>query len=65
MAITECRNKIAHDAYLLDGDLRQRQSIIDADVTDAIDWIKRIILAIATISAEVRRPARSTVSPPS
>lgn len=39
--ITELRNKIAHDADLLDGDLKHRRPITDADVTDAIDWIER------------------------
>jgi restriction system protein len=38
--ITDRRNKIAHDADLLDGDLRHRRPITDADVIDAIDWIE-------------------------
>lgn len=45
--ITERRNRIAHDADLLDGDLSNRRPITDADVTDAIDWLERIALAIA------------------
>ncbi|MBM0231451.1 hypothetical protein JNW91_05990 [Micromonospora sp. STR1_7] len=48
-AITERRNKIAHEADLLDGDLKQRRGITDADATDAIDWVERIALAIARI----------------
>ena len=47
VTITERRNKIAHYADLLDGDLEKRRDITDADVTDAIDWIERIALAIA------------------
>ncbi|NNJ60643.1 MAG: hypothetical protein HKP61_06750 [Dactylosporangium sp.] len=47
-AITERRNKIAHEADLLDGHLKQRRDITAADATDAIDWIERIALAIAT-----------------
>ncbi|ONK12038.1 hypothetical protein [Streptomyces sp. MP131-18] len=46
--ITERRNKIAHDADLLDGDLKRRRPITEAEVTDAINWIERIALAIAT-----------------
>ena len=48
-SITERRNKIAHDADLLDGDLKQRRPISEADVTDSIDWIERIALAIAHV----------------
>ncbi|WP_230195285.1 HEPN domain-containing protein [Streptomyces coriariae] len=48
-SITDRRNRIAHDADLLDGDLKHRRPISDADVTDAIDWIERIALAIATV----------------
>jgi hypothetical protein len=47
--ITERRNKIAHDADLLDGDLKRRRPISDAEATDAIDWIERIALAIAHV----------------
>jgi hypothetical protein len=47
--ITDRRNKIAHEADLLDGDLEHRRPISDAEVTDAIDWIERIALAIATV----------------
>jgi hypothetical protein len=47
--ITDRRNRIAHDADLLDGDLKRRREISDADVTDAIDWIERIARAIATV----------------
>ncbi|MDT0443596.1 hypothetical protein [Streptomyces johnsoniae] len=46
--ITDRRNKIAHDADLLDGDLKRRRPITEAEVTDAINWIERIALAIAT-----------------
>lgn len=48
-AITERRNKIAHDADLLDGSLKERRPISDADVTDALDWLERIALAIAHV----------------
>jgi restriction system protein len=48
-SITERRNKIAHDADLLDGDLKRRRPISDAEATDAIDWIERIALAIAHV----------------
>jgi hypothetical protein len=44
--ITRRRNKIAHDADLIDGDLKQRRPIDEAGVNDAIDWIERIALAI-------------------
>jgi hypothetical protein len=43
------RTRIAHDADLLDGDLKRRRPITDADVTDAVDWIERIALAIAMV----------------
>jgi restriction system protein len=46
--ITERRNKIAHESDLLAGDLKKRRAISDADATDAIDWVERIALAIAT-----------------
>ncbi|GAB3180638.1 hypothetical protein [Streptomyces incanus] len=49
LEITQRRNKIAHDADLIDGDLKQRRSIDEADVTDAIDWIERIALALAHV----------------
>lgn len=49
ISITDRRNRIAHDADLLDGDLKRRREISDADVTDAIDWVERIALAIATV----------------
>ena len=49
VSITERRNKIAHDADLLDGHFKQRRPITDAEVTDAIDWIERIALAIANV----------------
>jgi hypothetical protein len=43
-----CRgNRIAHDADLIDGDLKQRRPVDEAGVTDAIDWIERIALALA------------------
>lgn len=41
------RNQIAHDADLIDGDLKQRRPISEADVTDALNWIERIALALA------------------
>jgi restriction system protein len=49
LSITDRRNRIAHDADLLDGDLKQRRPITDADVSDAIDWIERIASAIAQV----------------
>lgn len=48
VSITERRNKIAHEADLLDGHLKRRRPISEAEATDAIDWIERIALAIAT-----------------
>jgi len=45
LEITQRRNKIAHDADLIDGDLKQRRPIDEAEVTDVIDWIERIALA--------------------
>ncbi|WP_327349376.1 hypothetical protein OG772_10770 [Streptomyces sp. NBC_01321] len=41
------RNQIAHDADLIDGDLKRRREIGEADVTDALNWIERIALALA------------------
>ncbi|MFD3735779.1 hypothetical protein [Streptomyces sp. NPDC058632] len=35
---------------LVDGDLEQRRPIDEAAVTDAIDWIERIALAIARVT---------------
>ncbi|MBW6434503.1 hypothetical protein KZ829_12250 [Actinoplanes hulinensis] len=49
IAITDRRNKIAHEADLVDGSLHERRAITDAEVTDAINWIERIALAIATV----------------
>lgn len=49
LEIIQRRNKIAHDADLIDGDLKQRRPIDEAEVTDAIDWIERIALAIAHV----------------
>ena len=49
MTITDRRNKIAHEADLLDGDLEQRRSITAAEVTDAISWVERIAVAIANV----------------
>jgi restriction system protein len=49
LEITRRRNKIAHDADLIDGDLKQRRPIDEAGVNDAIDWIERIALAIAHV----------------
>ncbi|MGK5698032.1 hypothetical protein ACSNOJ_35000 [Streptomyces sp. URMC 128] len=49
LEITQRRNKIAHDADLIDGDLKRRRPIDEAEVTDAIDWIERIALAIAHV----------------
>ncbi|MEU8870787.1 hypothetical protein AB0D24_06380 [Streptomyces javensis] len=44
----EC-GQIAHVMDLLDGDLKRRRHISDADVTDAINWVERIALAIGTV----------------
>ncbi|MFB7088067.1 hypothetical protein [Streptomyces sp. NPDC056296] len=52
LEITQRRNRIAHDADLVDGDLKQRRPIDEAEVTDAIDWIERIALAIAHVLDE-------------
>ncbi|MEV7860149.1 hypothetical protein AB0O86_15255 [Streptomyces hirsutus] len=49
LEITQRRNKIAHDADLVDGDLKQHRPIDEAAVTDAIDWIERIAPAIAHV----------------
>ncbi|MBZ6103169.1 hypothetical protein [Streptomyces olivaceus] len=49
LEITQRRNRIAHDADLVDGDLKKRRSIDANEVTDAIDWIERIALAIAHV----------------
>ncbi len=49
LEITQRRNKIAHDADLIDGDLERRRPIDEAQVTDTIDWIERIALAIAHV----------------
>ena len=47
--ITDRRKRIAHDADLEDGNLKQRRAITDADATDAVDWIARIAPAIAGV----------------
>ncbi|WP_406450238.1 hypothetical protein OG782_12355 [Streptomyces sp. NBC_00876] len=52
MSITTRRNKIAHDADLVAGDLKRRRSITEPDVTDAINWIDRIALAVAHVLDE-------------
>ncbi|MEY7980903.1 hypothetical protein AB8O53_31900 [Streptomyces pilosus] len=52
LEITQRRNKIAHDADLIDGDLKQRRPIDEAEVTDAIDWIERIAVALAHVLAD-------------
>ncbi|MFZ3593927.1 hypothetical protein [Streptomyces sp. BH104] len=49
LQITNRRNKIAHEADLEDGELKRRRPITEADVTDAINWIERIALAIAKV----------------
>ncbi|MDQ0599147.1 hypothetical protein QF037_003492 [Streptomyces canus] len=54
LEITQRRNKIAHDADLIDGDLEQRRPIDEASVNDAIDWIERIALAIAHVLDDQR-----------
>ncbi len=47
--IMERRNKIAHDADLVEGHLKQRRPITEGDVTDAVDWLERTALAIAKV----------------
>lgn len=49
LEITQRRNKIAHEADLIDGDLEQRRPIDEAAVNDAIDWIERLALAVAHV----------------
>jgi hypothetical protein len=49
--VMERRNQIAHHADLEDGHLKQRHPIDAPAVTDAVDWIERIALAIATVLA--------------
>ncbi|WP_240139979.1 hypothetical protein [Streptomyces sp. MUM 178J] len=52
------RNQIAHDADLIDGDLKQRRPIGEADVTDALNWIERIALALAyALEGETSNPS--------
>ncbi|GAB2589970.1 hypothetical protein GCM10027168_23730 [Streptomyces capparidis] len=52
------RNQIAHDADLIDGDLKQRRPIGEADVTDALNWIERIALALAyALDGEASSPS--------
>jgi restriction system protein len=48
-AITERRNKIAHEADLIGDGPKRRRTITAADATDAIDWIERIALAMASV----------------
>ncbi|MFI5587209.1 hypothetical protein ACIA5G_19325 [Amycolatopsis sp. NPDC051758] len=48
-SITERRNKIAHEADLVDGELKRRRPISEAEAVDAVDWIERIALAIAHV----------------
>ena len=49
LEITQRRNKIVHDADLIDGDLEHRRSIDEVEVADAIDWIEGIALALAHV----------------
>lgn len=52
------RNQIAHDADLIDGDLKQRRPISEADVADALNWIERIALALAyALEGEESKPS--------
>ncbi|GAU67873.1 hypothetical protein SSP35_05_04400 [Streptomyces sp. NBRC 110611] len=48
-AVVARRNKIAHESDLEEGHLKRRRPITDADACDAVDWIERITLAIATV----------------
>lgn len=45
--IVERRHKIAHYADLEDGHLKQRRPLTSAEVSDAVDWVERIALALA------------------
>ncbi|WP_367044935.1 hypothetical protein [Streptomyces sp. Je 1-332] len=54
------RNQIAHEADLLDGDHTQRRPITAAEVTDTLDWIEHITLALAC--ALHGEPSNSAVS---
>ncbi|MFI8302146.1 hypothetical protein ACIF80_01615 [Streptomyces sp. NPDC085927] len=54
LEITQRRNKIAHDAGLVDGDLKQRRPVDEAAVTDAVDRIERIAPAIAHVLDDER-----------
>lgn len=47
--VVERRNKIAHHADLEDGHLQQRRAITPAQTHDAVDWLERIVLAIAKV----------------
>ncbi len=47
--IADRRNKIAHEADLIGGNLTARRPITAADVTDTVDRIERIALAVAHV----------------
>ncbi|MGW7516970.1 hypothetical protein ACWGJ2_15400 [Streptomyces sp. NPDC054796] len=48
-AVIERRNKIAHHADLEDGDLKQRRPITAADANEAVNWLERVVLAVAKV----------------
>ncbi|MEU9999045.1 hypothetical protein [Streptomyces sp. NPDC050848] len=56
------RNQIAHDADLVDGDHTARRDIDAAQVTDAVDWIERIALALA-YALDEQAPTSAVVLP--
>ncbi|MFF9555380.1 hypothetical protein ACF1DY_06115 [Streptomyces albus] len=47
--VIERRNKIAHYADLEDGHFKQRRPLTAADVNDAVDWLERVVLAVAKV----------------
>jgi restriction system protein len=49
VSITGRRDRIVHDADLLDGDPGRRRPITETDTTEAISWLERIAHAVATV----------------
>ncbi len=52
--VIERRNKIAHHADLEDGDLKQRRPLTAAGANDAVDWLERVVLAVAKVLEDGR-----------
>ncbi len=48
-SLTERRNQIARYSDLANGSLTERKPVLDADITDANDWIEPIALPIASV----------------